>query len=88
MPRLIFSSEEVFISWCREFVNPNKYVAYFESRFNRFVVYPLKTSRPTTFASYQLKHTEDPKKLREFLASLGVQIYDIVYLEWDTERGM
>ena len=85
--RLVFSSSAEFENWMRQFSTPERYCLY-ESENGELLLYPLKTSRPITYAYLKTENKETIAKIKGLAKDFGLHIFGVKDLEWADDRAV
>jgi len=85
MTRFVFDQQKEFERWISENATADKYGVYISGD-REILMYPLKTSRPLTYAYYKAVSDEEIKNFKESFISAGYKLYEVKAIEWCDDR--
>jgi hypothetical protein len=85
MTRFVFDQQKEFERWISENATPDKYGVYI-SRDREILMYPLKTSRPLTYAYYKATDDKEVQGFKERFMVAGFRVYEVKDIEWADDR--
>lgn len=85
MARIVFISKEEFEKWLDQFATKDRYALYTTEE-NEIIAYPLKTSRPLTYAYFKPVGVTAIDIAKACVEKHNLRWFKIKALEWSDDR--
>lgn len=85
MTRFVFDKKDEFEKWITENATSSRYSIYISSE-NEVLLYPLKTSRPTTYAYFKSTDSKVMEEIVNRLTEVGFKTYRVKAIEFADDR--